>query len=274
VPGRGIDQWGAPKQMKYQRAIKRREIAVLVGNFSSVDDPDAQATLKKLKHAQPDSMALKEGKRVTRTLAILRLAHQQLLEAGDKKKELGPMGLAFLTANPLLPDDYYVPKGVDKFVLDMNDNVEHSLLDCPGRYSVQVAMFTGSFVQALTTQKVETPEGRLADAADKAHRLTVALRAKGYEAYEFHDRYASLVTVGSFDSLGTQDPDGRIELDSKIDKIMRTFGAEKTMGVGQNVANVGKPKVLLPDAPFALQPIPVQVPRRAISADYDQTVER
>ena len=33
----------------------------------------------------------------------------------------------------------------------------------------------------------------------KAHKMTVALRAKGYEAYEFHDRYASIVTVGSYD---------------------------------------------------------------------------
>jgi len=62
--------------------------------------------------------------------------------------------------------------------------------------------------------------------ARKAHELTLALRQKGYEAYEFHDRGASIVTVGSFDSLGTRRPDGKIELDPRIVQIINTFAAE------------------------------------------------
>jgi len=50
-------------------------------------------------------------------------------------------------------------------------------------------------------------KSELEAAAEKAHRLAKALRMKGYDAYEFHDRYASIVTVGSFNSAGT--PRGR-----------------------------------------------------------------
>ena len=58
----------------------------------------------------------------------------------------GPMGRAFFTRNPLLPREYFVPKGVDDFVAKMNQGVEHSLLDCPGRYTVQVATFRGKTI--------------------------------------------------------------------------------------------------------------------------------
>ena len=37
---------------------------------------------------------------------------------------------------------------------------------------------------------------KLEEAAVKAHELTMALRKQGVEAYEFHDRYESIVTVG------------------------------------------------------------------------------
>ena len=38
-------------------------------------------------------------------------------------------------------------------------------------------------------------------AGENAHNLTVALRAKGWEAYEFHDRHESYVSIGSFDDV-------------------------------------------------------------------------
>ena len=53
-------------------------------------------------------------------------------EAGQER-EARPMGQAFFTRNPLLPREYFVPKGVDPFVAKMNEGVEHSLLDCPGQ---------------------------------------------------------------------------------------------------------------------------------------------
>ena len=58
-----------------------------------------------------------------------------------------------------------------------------------------------------------------------AHRLTEALRIKGYDAYEFHDRYCSIVTVGSFSSTGTPRRDGMIEINPEILAVIETFKA-------------------------------------------------
>jgi hypothetical protein len=86
---------------------------------------------------------------------------------------------------------------------------------------------------------------------------------KGYEAYEFHDRYASIVTVGSFNSVGTPRPDGKTEINPEIYKIMKTFGAESVTLPGQTTAVT--PLKTLVGIPFDIQPIPVQVPKRSIS---------
>src|SRR6185369_17563432 len=65
---------------------------------------------------------------------------------GKSATKRGPMAQAFFTRNPLLPREYFVPKGVDKFVAKMNEGVEHSLLDNPGRQTVQVATFRGNVI--------------------------------------------------------------------------------------------------------------------------------
>ncbi len=53
------------------------------------------------------------------------------------------MRRAFVARNPLLPKEYFVDAGIDPFVLDMNRQVKHSLLDNPGQYTVRVASFQG-----------------------------------------------------------------------------------------------------------------------------------
>ena len=115
------------------------------------------------------------------------------------------------------------------------------------------------------------PKSYLEEAAKSAHLLTEALRKKGYEAYEFHDRSSSIVTVGGFDSVGTKRADGKIEINPAIHTIMRTFGAETKVEPGK-APQVGKAKKLA-DIPFDVQPVPVEVPRRTISTDYGRTAD-
>ena len=161
----------------------------------------------------------------------------------------------------------------------MNKDVEHSLLDCPGKYTVQVAHFTGEVIinqneiRAIETGAKPGPESTkqgLAGAAEKAHKLTEALRIKGYDAYEFHDRCASLVTVGSFDSVGTPRPDGKIEINPMVHRIIEVFRAQSL-----NVA--GQPGPLQPRSLvgiyFDVQPIPVEVPKRSISRQLTQRLD-
>ena len=272
VQGRGIDRYGEPVKMKYANQIDPEEVAVLVGDYASVDDPEAQKVLKKLKVTIPDACKQKDDKNNNLSLAswreIQKTAQEQL---GVAQKDKGPMGHAMIAPNPLLPGDFFVNKGLDPLVVEMNKNVPNSLLDCPGKYTVQVATFKGQVVlkqneiKAIEDGKKEFKSG-LAEAALKAHDLCEALRMKGYDAYEFHDKSASIVTVGSFDSVGTPLPDGRTELNPQILRIMKTFAAEPPkpeLHTGQNVLNT--PVKSLAGINFDVQPIPVQVPRRSIS---------
>jgi hypothetical protein len=268
--GRGVDRFGAPLRMRRLNGVDGiEEIAVLVGNYPTVDDPQAQRDLQTLKYAQPECLDVSAGERTNQSLAGLRSALRRLHEdIGSDKKKRGPMGHAFVTTNPLLPQDRLQPGVVDELVLEMNRDAQYSLLDCPGRYTVQVATFKGNMV--IKHSEIEAIErggrmqSRLAEAAMNAHKLTEALRLKGWEAYEFHDRYASIVTVGSFNSVGSPRADGRIEINPRIHVIMQTFGAEPVDLPGQATgAWTLKSFVGLP---FDIQPIPVEVPRRSIGA--------
>lgn len=267
--GRGIDRYGEPLKMRFQRGSEIREIAVMVGNYSSVDDPEGQKTLQELKYATPECLALRGGKQTNQTLAALRLVQKEIYSAiGSEKKKRGPMGHAFLTTNPLLPDDYFAPKGVDKLVLAMNEGNRYSLLDCPGKYTVQVAHFTGRvIIDQKVIRAVEKGEksfkSGLAEAGEKAEKLCEALRKEHQEAYVFHDRYASIVTVGSFNSVGTPRADGRTEINPDVHAIMKKYAAEQVPSGGM------KPKECK-GIPFDIQPIPVQVPKRSIASDYSR----
>ena len=50
-----------------------------------------------------------------------------------------------------------------------------------------------------------------------------ALRKQGVEAWEFHDRDCSFVTIGSFDSYGSQNADGTTEMEPEIYKLMEKY---------------------------------------------------
>jgi hypothetical protein len=277
VAGRGVDRYGGQVRMRYRRGSEISEIAVMVGDYQNVDDPDAQATLERLKYYRPDCLAVDRSKPTAQNLAGLRTIQRMILAPGNDKKKKGPMSKAFLTTNPLLPKEYFAPKGIDEFVVRMNEGRKHSLLQCPGKYTVQVAHFTGQVVMdqgeiRAVNEGRRQLQGRLAEAAEKAERLTEALRMKGYEAYVFHDRYASVVTVGSFDSVGTHRADGRIEINPKIHAIMKTFGVDQKSALG-NPHNMLKQKELA-GIRFDPQPLPVEVPRQSISSDYAHEVAK
>lgn len=284
-PNQSQGQSSSPIRWQYRKFKDRpdlykdgaiKEIAVLVGNFPEVNDPEAQKILQKIKYADPDCLNIDKAKSTSRTLAALRYLQQTILTDREDKKK-GPMGHAFITTNPMLPADYYAPKGgVDDLVLRMNKGVTHSLLDCPGKYTVKVATFTGAVVlDQQEIQKIQNGDkpfdSSLTKAAEKAHELTEALRIKGYEAYELHDRYASIVTVGSFDSVGTPRSDGKTEINPKIHAIMKTFGGESVKNVGP--ASGAMAMKSLAGINFDIQPIPVEVPKRSISRELARRIE-
>jgi len=281
--GRGIDEYGERLRMRYSRGNSATETAVLIGDFSDSNDAAAQKVLRKLKFAHPESLVTTANEKTNQSLAGFRAMQAQvqkkLLPDSDDRKFRGPMGHAFMTTNPLLPPEYFVPRGLDKLVVDMNKGLKFSLLNCKNKYTVKVATFTGQVV--IDQKKIEEIESgkhfesTLDLAARKAHLLTEALRQEGVEAYEFHDRYQSIVTIGGFDSVGTPRADGKIEINPAMHRVIQTYGADTTMAPGQTQPSVGKPKTRQlakgVRAVFDISPVPVEVPRRSIAADYGRT---
>lgn len=288
VQGRGINPQGRPRRMVLNSLPSLQEVAVVVGNYSAVDSPEAERDLRLIKFIEPNSLKLSElqrkGRRTYQQLVAFRLSQKNVtadafikensssfpqgvkknVQISNSTREHGPMGSAFVTRNPMLPQDDFQAPIMDKTVYEMNKEVgQHSLLRCSGRYTVKVATFTGAVImdqkKIRELEKGRLPlDSRLAEAAQKAHELTEALRVKGYEAYEFHDRQTSIVTVGSFHSAGTPRPDGKIEMDPLMLRTVRAFGPDPI---------TGKPRIIM-QQPLDLSPTPIVVPQRSVSADY------
>lgn len=226
--GRGVDKFGAPVKMRYRSGSERREWAVLVGDFPTVDDTIAQRTLEQIKSLQPSVLAQADPGESAQNYANIRRMQEAVLKRLGKQMADGPMRTAFISRNPLLPKEYFVPKGVDKFVEKMNKGLDHSLLDAEGKYSVKVATFRGRGVlQGAATAKSSAARGHkkdeapLVQAAENAHYLCEAMRKQGWDAYEFHDRQESYVAVGSFESVSNAAGEPLPE----VVEVIRTFGA-------------------------------------------------
>jgi len=271
--GRGVDPYGEPVQWRYQHGDGTAETAVLVGHFTGLDDPAARGTLRAIKYATPECLETGQRTKTNQTLAGLRELHKRLLKGDNEKKKKGPMGHAFLVPNPLRGESP-APRGIDPLVIGMNKGLKYSLLECPGKYTVQVAKFTGKVIvdqaeiRRIESGKKDLEETRLDEAAEKAHKLTLALRAKGYEAYEYHERYASIVTVGSFESVGTPRSDGQTEIHPQIHRIMETFKGRPIAAGGAIACQ------LVNGIPLDLQPQPVVVPKPSITMKQAREMAR
>jgi hypothetical protein len=227
--------YGSPTRRHYRHGDEEREIAVLIGDFRAIDGPDAKQALMNVKTLQPRALNV-DPSQTSQSMAQVRQWEDAVLEKFGKARKRGPMAQAFFTRNPLLPREYFVPKGVDSFVASMNEGVEHSLLDCPGRQTIRVATFRGKCILQTSAQEDPTikaffsfhkkdEKNPLVEAAENAHLLTKELRAHGFEAYEFHDRTESIVTIGSFDHTTQQLPDGRVVATPEVQRIVQMFDA-------------------------------------------------
>lgn len=233
VKGLGVDRYGNPRRMKHRHNAQFEETAVLVGDFASFDDNRAQKILEKIKHAKPKTLSATPDNPTSQRMRVWREI-QRRVHPSDAVRRKGPMGSAFITRNPLLPEEYFADKGPDKVIFKLNTGLEHSLLDCPKQYTVRVATFRGQSTWDLNEiekserrfrRKLSEKESQLAQGAKQARLLVAALRRRGVEAYQFHDRHESMVTVGSFDSVGDKRADGRIEIDPLVHEVMNRYGS-------------------------------------------------
>lgn len=227
-------------------AAQRDMICVVAGNYATQDDKIAERTLKYIKKFTPEFIKDQNNGAIYRQTA-----------------NKGPFGNAFMTVNPLLDPAEVAHKKPDYDLVKLNYGIQNALVDNPAKYTVQVATFTGRSVTPIGNSSfAEHPEdfdrrlqssrdeatgmmrANLGDISEDAAQLAKALRnlrnqtfPNGADAWVYHDRFESIVTVGSFDN--PQDP--------RIAELIKNFGAKTKTDptTGQNVV-VGE--VLLPDA--------------------------
>lgn len=278
--GLGFNKYGGPRKMKPRSGEEFNEIAVMVGNFESVNDPALESTLKAIKVLKPACMAPavdpKQAKQKTPVTTHLstrvgEFYRNTFLPKNDERRLRGPLGRAFVTRNPLLPDEFFVAKGLDPFIVDMNKNLQYSLLRNPKRYSVKVATFRGvDTMKPKEFEELVTKRGnnsKIDEAAENASKLCAALRQKGIEAYEFHDTSESIVTIGSYDSVGEERPDGKTEINPAVFRVMEQYKAEPKQIPG--LSGLAMAPKNLAGINFDAQPIPVEVPRQSLAANYN-----
>ena len=219
----------------------------------------------------------------SRSLAVWRSLQASVTDLPqyiEGRKQTGPLAHAFITRNPLLPEDYFAPKGgVDELVLKMNKNVKHSLLDCPGKYTVQVAHFTGEVIinqneiRAIETGAKAGPgidQARPGRRRRKGPRTDRSLADQGLGGLRVprsqrQPGHGGQLRVRRHAAPGRQDRN-------------QPAGPSNHRGFSRKPLNVtGGPGAMQPQSLvgifFDVQPIPVEVPKRSISRQLTQRLD-
>lgn len=180
----GVDRFGRALKGTYK--AQHGMIGIVAGNYPSLEDTAAQQTLKLIKQFEP----------------------KVSVTGPDKEKTSVTMSLvkAFLARNPLLSADDQSSRARDPLLAKINKDVTYSLVENPGKYSLIVASFYGNsqikpaaFKDFDRSQKINKNIS-LENAALESQQLCAVMRNQGYEAYVYHERFRSIVTVGSFKS--------------------------------------------------------------------------
>lgn len=217
---------GAHVRTQQRQYIAQHEnICVLAGNYDDPQGDVSQKTLEWIKKFYPDFLKQEDPNSARNGSDVIRLAN-----GGVWRKTPGqptPLAGAFLTTNPLLTLEEAQQRRRDPLLLKLNADSEFSLRDNPGKYTLVVATFSGKSALSQGGERSLAEKLRLFDATGgsnldeaglNAWQLCKALRAQKppIQAWVWHDRYQSLVTVGSFNS-----PD-----DPVIEKVQLTYGAK------------------------------------------------
>ncbi|WP_339910407.1 hypothetical protein [Symmachiella dynata] len=190
-----VDQLGRRQTGAY--AAQRNQIAVIAGNYSSIDP------------------TTKEGKTAQKTLEWIKNFIPTSLGKGRYIKTPGkpnPFSRAMLVPNPLLTPDELQQRKDHKHLSYLNNGLDYSLSENPGKLTLVVATFHGDSISmkdsgdSATASRIENFEKGLkkSQSLDKAYKqsyqLVQLMRNQNFEAYIWHDRYQSYVTVGSFNN--------------------------------------------------------------------------
>lgn len=259
-----FDRLGNKDQRSY--TAQHDMVCVLVGNYAKIDGTDAQKTLTYIKRYRPKFMSDPKSGAIARN-------------PSDPRK--GPFSGAFLTINPLLRPSDVVRHKVDAETLHFNSGIDYPLVGLKKKYTLKIATFNGKSVVPVGSSRYAGHEENfdktltqgshsLAHAGEDATQLTYALRQNSaanknlgrdrFEAYVFHDKFQSYVTVGGFDS----------DKDPEIKRLAEVFMAKYKPNqdgdyalLGESLSLPGATPQDLPIHTWAFDPVPklIEVPR-------------
>ncbi len=246
----GMASQGGGDNLRYRAA--RDSICVLAGNYSDSKSTVAQRTLKYIKSLE---------------MARLNLDWEDDSVFYSTPGQPRPFSGSFLTYNPLFTPEEIEAQKRDTLLLSMNAAGDYSIVNNSGRYTLVVASFKGRSLMQVgkSSQRGRAEEfkisGTLNDAALRAWKVTEMLRegifdgtqkGRTFEAWCFHDRYKSMVTVGSFD--GPNDP--------RIAQLNGIFKAKSQTGANGRPFVTGESIVIPGDPPQTVifDPVPRLIP--------------
>ena len=267
----------ARRVVRYANQYHYEAYAVLVGEYDSVEHRSLEKDLERIRTANPtvfrDPGEVAEEKQSKTPVGMVQALKNNLM----KRKEKGPMAGAFVTRNPLLPKEYFSAPQVDSFVYELNSDrfKKFNLLQCRGKYTVVVRTFEGleTVVDGRNDKKFIPNMHRLDKFAAQAEKMVSELRKQGVEAYQFHDRFKSIVTVGSFEELGREYPDGRFEYATDVRKVMDEYRAFNSR-VAKSIPGQGVAANHIASIPFDVQPTPIAVPKPSKRSLYSAALGR
>jgi hypothetical protein len=179
------------------------QCAVLIGGYKDIDS--AQRALKDVKKLPPPSSK--------KLMPVLTQARPLENPSGENNMVLegafvNPFVNSFVVPNPTVHRERPVDNKPDPFLKKLNSGERYSVFRCKKPWTLAIATYqgysaigpaseSGSFWNKLWGNN----GGEMLEASGQnAHNLADALRKKGFEAYVFHTRRGSVVTVGGFDS--------------------------------------------------------------------------
>lgn len=265
--GSTTERAGGIKRVRYANPHQYEAYAVLVGEYDSVNHGNIERDLGRLRKIQLD--VFRDAEEVlaeynTKSPAsTVKAIGRHFFFKSKKDSKNGALATAFVTRNPLLPEDYFQQPEVDSFVRQLNEDRVFSLLKADGKFTVIVRTFSacGTIEGASNDGKFKENIERLDKYVLDAERMVKTLREKGVEAYQYHDRTRSVVTVGTFDSLGREIPGGGFEYDPGIRRVVREYSALNNTNTHNTVGQRGIAANHIGGIPYDIQPTPIAIPK-------------
>ena len=268
----------APEKTKFVNGSVSEEYAVLVGDFQSINDKEINRVFEKIKSLEPECIVaqlkrdIAEAEQTGGKLAKSTMIDLQRFSIREKNNNfVGPLAKAIKCPNPILPSEYFSNR-VDDFVRKINADSRYSLLRCPGKYTIKVAEYRGFVIadpkgmaEAAKNENRLHQSEQLARAGEKAEIVCHALREKGWPAFTFHDRTSSIVTIGSYNSLGKTDRNGNVvEFYPEIAAIFANFAWNQKVDPVYSPTDPDEPYQparSIMNLPFLTTPVPMEVPK-------------